>query len=403
MIRVALLTTDSREHFKDYANPDPYFGTAPEALIEGFKLLPEEVEIHVLSCLQEAPVSSPAKLAENIYYHALRVPNIGWMKTGYQGCIRAVRRKLREIRPDIVHGQGTERDCAISAVYSGFPNILTLHGVMSSIFEITNSKRLSYYWFAKHFEAVALSRTSGVIAISPYVDRLVSDRSRQTWLIPNALRLPFFLPSSSTARAQKSPRLVNIGVIGPNKRQLELLETLITLRKQTQFAVTFVGKGDRDSTYVQKFLSLLRKANALNGEFEHWDFVSAEKLVELYDASDALIHFSREESFGLIFAEALARNLSVFASDVGAVRQISEDVPHCRIFDADDFAGLASAIGKWIRAGEYLAPRSQTPNTVVESRYSPRVVAGMHLKAYQELLNNLGRRHDFHTDVNRSI
>jgi hypothetical protein len=77
MIRVALLTTDSREHFKDYANPSPYFGTAPEALIEGFKTMPEEIEVHVISCLQKTPISSPEKLADNIYYHALRVPNIG--------------------------------------------------------------------------------------------------------------------------------------------------------------------------------------------------------------------------------------------------------------------------------------------------------------------------------------
>ena len=48
-------------------------------------------------------------------------PKIGWLRTLYQGCVRATRRKLREIQPDIVHGQGTERDCAIGAVLSGFP------------------------------------------------------------------------------------------------------------------------------------------------------------------------------------------------------------------------------------------------------------------------------------------
>ena len=61
------------------------------------------------------------------------VPKIGWMRTLFQGCVRATRKKIREIQPDIVHGQGTEADCAMSAVFSGFPNVLTLHGNMRAV------------------------------------------------------------------------------------------------------------------------------------------------------------------------------------------------------------------------------------------------------------------------------
>jgi len=191
-MKVVQLTTDAREHYQDYNNPQPYFGTAPEALLEGFKLLQEDVEVHVVSCLQKEPVWSPVKLADNIYYHGLHVPNIGWMKTGYQGCIRAVRRKLREIRPDIVHGQGTERDCAISAALSGFPSVVTVHGVMRAIRALSGSRRADYYWLASILESFALRRTNGVITISPYVDALVAPLTPLTWFIPNALQA--FLP-----------------------------------------------------------------------------------------------------------------------------------------------------------------------------------------------------------------
>jgi glycosyltransferase involved in cell wall biosynthesis len=391
MIKVALLTTDSREHFKDYANPNPYFGTAPEALIEGLKFLPKDVEVHVVSCLQKMPVSSPEKLANNVYYHGLHVPNIGWLKTGYQGCIRAVRRKLQEIQPDIVHGQGTERECAMCAVFSGIPNILTLHGVMSSICEVTNATPLSYYWFAKHLETVALRRTLGVIAISPYVDRLVSVRSLQTWIIPNALRLPFFAPDLSKPREQTCPRLINVGVISPNKRQLELLEAFRQLREEVDFTVTFVGRADLSSAYVTRFLTSLETANALHGGFGHRNYISAQELAALYDASDALIHFSREESFGLIFAEALARNLPVFASDVGAIHQISKDVPHCHIFEPNDFKHLTSSLAQWINTGKHLESRSQVPNKAIASRYHPRVVGKQHLDVYQSVIRAAAR------------
>ena len=87
--------------------------------MQGFALMPE-VELHVVSCIRR-PVNAPARLAPNIFFHSLCVPKIGWLRTGYQGCIRAVRKKLKVIQPEIVHGQGTELDCALEAVFSGRP------------------------------------------------------------------------------------------------------------------------------------------------------------------------------------------------------------------------------------------------------------------------------------------
>lgn len=385
MIKVALLTTDSREHFKDYANPTPYFGTAPEALLEGFKLMPESIEVHVIACLQKQPTSSPSKLADNIYYHALHVPNIGWMKTGYQGCIRAVRQKLKEIQPDVVHGQGTERDCAMCAVFSGFPNVLTIHGVMRSIYNVTKQKPLGYYWFAKHLERIALRRTDGLICISTYVRGLLSQEACRTWLIPNGLREEFFTPITVLERPPGAARLLNVGVIGPRKRQLELLTVLEDLRSESEFAITFVGKAPASDPYTMLFFDALNMLNNKYGGFHHIEVADNRAILTLYDHSDAMIHFAREESYGLTFAEALARNVHLFASDVGAVREISMGVPNIQIFTPDNFAGLRVSLSSWLRQKSYLIPREKTPNTVIQSRNHPRVVAAQHLESYQEV------------------
>src|SRR5208283_2687673 len=110
-MKIAIITTDQRETDRDYSNPTPGFGAAPEALLQGFATLPE-VEIHVISCVQQ-PVNAPKNIAGNVWFHSLHVPKIGWLRSGYQGCVRATRKKLHEIRPDIVHGQGTERYAAL--------------------------------------------------------------------------------------------------------------------------------------------------------------------------------------------------------------------------------------------------------------------------------------------------
>jgi hypothetical protein len=145
-MKIAVVTTDNREHDRNYQAARPYFGTAPEALLQGLAGL-EGVRVHVLGCTQQ-PMASPEKLAENIWFHSLHVPKWGWMRTGYQGCIRAVRRQLAVIQPDIVHGQGTERECAISAVLGGFPSVLTIHGNMNAIARLHHSRMGSFHWLA---------------------------------------------------------------------------------------------------------------------------------------------------------------------------------------------------------------------------------------------------------------
>jgi glycosyltransferase involved in cell wall biosynthesis len=390
-MRLALLTTDSREHFKDYANPAPYFGTAPEALLEGLRMLPERVEVHVVSCLQEKPASSPTRLADNVFYHGLHVPKAGWMRTGYQGCIRAVRRKLREIKPDVVHGQGTERDCAISAALSGYPSVVTVHGVMRAICELTGGRPLSYYWFARQLETFALRRTSGVIAISPYVDALVAPLTPRTWFIPNALQSFFLAPADPKPRRAGPPRLVNVGVVSPRKRQVELLERLGELRNDVSFEITFVGKTNAGDPYAEQFAAQLQRGNANHGGFAHHEFLTNEEFLRLYDDADAMIHFSNEESFGLTFAEALARNLPLFASDVGAIRQIAEGIPACRIFGLDDFDGLMASVREWIGSAATWKPRETTPNRLIASRYHPKVIAARHLEVYETVVGSTAR------------
>ena len=46
-LKVGFLCIDAREAWKEYSRPEPYFGTAPAALLQGFSLIPEEVEVQV--------------------------------------------------------------------------------------------------------------------------------------------------------------------------------------------------------------------------------------------------------------------------------------------------------------------------------------------------------------------
>jgi glycosyltransferase involved in cell wall biosynthesis len=381
-LKVALLTTDAREAFPEAGLEKPNFGTAPLALLHGFSQLPE-IGVHVLSCTQRAMVS-PEKIAANIWFHSLHVPNIGWLKTGYQGCVRAVRRKLKEIQPDIVHGQGTEKECALAAVFSGFPNVVTIHGNMLAIGKLLGAKTGSFYWFATRLENLALERTGGVFCNSAYTEDLVRPRTRRTWRVPNPLAEIYFSELPPQPKSD-CPVLVNVGHVGVRKRQAEILEMAAALHAEGfKFEIHFFGFcGDADR-YGGEFLRRIEKAEKA-GYARYLGPKPVPELVAALDASQGMIHFPSEEAFGLAPAEGLARNLKLFGSRTGGIIDIATGAEGAELIDVDDWSGLRAAIGSWLKNG---APRPTAASLEMRARYHPGVIACRHVEIYREVLSS---------------
>lgn len=423
-MNIAFLTTDNRDAHRRYNDPEPYFGPAPTALLEGFAMIAKQqeigiseiwksgnlktreksagepgtkneeprttnhqqgtvapFEIHVISCTQRS-LRAPEKIAPNIWYHSLHVPKIGWLRTGYQGCIRAVRRKLREIDPDIVHGQGTERDCAISAVLSGYPNVLTIHGNMSELARRFHSRTLGFHWLMARLEDFTLPRTSGVFCNSDYTQSLVAPRTPRTWRVDNPIRSQFFTPIS-TSEQTNVPILLNVGVVGPRKRQLELLRTAERIwRRGLLLEFRFVGPCN-EGTYAADFLSEIRKAEK-EGYASYRGSLEVGELVREMDAASGLCHFPSEEAFGLVVAEGVARNLKFFGSKVGGIPEIVGGVNGVELFDENDFYSLEEGIVRWVSSGGI---RLAHGDQKMKQRFHPAEIARRHLEIYREVLS----------------
>jgi glycosyltransferase involved in cell wall biosynthesis len=380
-MRVAILATDNRAHNKDYSAEIPYFGTAPEGLFEGFAQL-GGAEVHIVSCTRVA-MKSPEKLAPNLYFHSLHVPRIGWMRTLFFGCARAIRRKLMEIQPDIVHGQGTEEYCSISAVLSGLPNVVTIHGNMAPLARMFKAPIGSYSWLAARLENYTLPRTAGVFCNSQYTQELVQPRSRRTWRVPNAIRSQFFEPATEPKKPDK-PILVNVGLVSPRKRQLELLNVIHELGRQgLNFEFQFVGDAEPANAYASAFLAKIKPLEK-QGLVRFLGSLGIVELISLFDRASAMVHYPSEEAFGLVVAEALARNLKFFGSRTGGIVDIVNGVVEAELFDTEDWSGLAAAIARWLRCDSRRPPETAP---VMRARYSPPVIAQRHIEIYREVLS----------------
>ena len=376
-MRVALLTTDNRDHHRRYHVAEPYFGPAIEAVLQGLAQL-SELEVHVISCTQQ-PMHAPAKLSDNTWFHLLHVPKIGWLRTAYQGCIRAIRRKVRELRPDIVHGQGTERECAISAVFSGFPNVITIHGNIRGVARAMNARMGSYLWCSAVLERFTLPRTLGVFCNSAYTESMVRPLARRTWCVPNAIRREFFNTSPPARSTTTRPIILNVGTISPYKQQCEILELAGKLHREGySFDMQFVGTADPHDRYAAAFLQRIKEAQHFA---QHVATKSLPDLIAAFDAAAALVHAPAEEAFGLVVAEALARNAKVFGTNIGGIPDIAGDIKGTELFGNLD--SLGSAVAKWLRAG---CPQSPPTTDQIRWRYHPQLIAQRHLEIYHGIL-----------------
>jgi glycosyltransferase involved in cell wall biosynthesis len=374
---------DMRENFRSYTETTPRLPGGTASLLDGFARLPE-VEVHVISCIQQR-MQSPEKLAENIWYHGLLVPKLGWLRTGYQGCIRAIRRKLRELQPDIVQGDGTERECAISAVFSGFPNVVAMQGIMAEHARLFRPRIGSYLWLTGRLENFILPRTRGVFCNSSYTEKLVRPHARRTWLMPHPLRQAFLYPPP-----EPGPRpcvLLNVGVISPRKRQLELLDVAEALhRRGLKFEFRFVGYiPPAGEAYAEAFRKRIKPMEEA-GYARYSGAPGDDELLHCFDSAAAMVHFPTEDAAPMVVLEGVGRELKFFGARVGGIVDITQDMPGAELFAPDDWPGLTAAIARWIAQGH---PRPVGAAALVRERRHPMVLAKRHVDIYREVIANL--------------
>jgi glycosyltransferase involved in cell wall biosynthesis len=377
-VKIVQITTDSRVHFKEFGRPEPYFGTAPAALFQGFAELTDEVELHVVSVTRRS-MATPAKLAPNIWFHQPLLPSWGMGRSLFAGARHAIRKQVREIRPDIVHGQGTERECALAAAFSGFPNVITIHGNMRVHAKRGENRSKPYYRIAALLEDLTIRRTDGVVSISTYTDELVKPLAKRSWLLPNATEARYF-------EAQHSPieprTILFVGGFDERKNPIGFINACGKLIAESGWRFKLCGGGNPDSPYFLELQQLASQHSWI--EIAGWK-TRDELLMEMERAS-LLVLPTFEDNCPMVVLEAMAVGLPVIASKVGGIPDLITEGSTGMMFDPAGSESMCSTTSAMIASSELRTSIGRNSKQEARARFHPRVVAEEHLKIYQEIL-----------------
>jgi glycosyltransferase involved in cell wall biosynthesis len=325
-------------------------------------------------------MKSPEKLADNIWFHSLLVPKIGWLRTGYQGCIRANRRFLHQLQPDLVHGQGTERECAISAVFSRFPNVITIHGNMRLISEVTSAPPFSFQWLAARLEKLTIPRSDGVVCITRYTQNAVRNLARRTWVVPNAVDQSFF---NIQGAPEPGPVILCVGNITWRKNQIAFIRALDSLVEQMPIKLVFLGHASPDDAYGAEFFDLIKSRDWT----EHVGFVDRDALKRRLASAQLLAMPSMEENCPMVVLEAMAAGVPIVAARVGGVPDLIQENVNGILCDPNNAESMRNAVARALENPERGQTMAETAKRQALERFHPRAIALRHMEIYRELLS----------------
>lgn len=394
-MRIALLVPDNRENFRQYDLTNPYFGTAPTALLEGFSMVgdhPEEPEIHVISCTQKR-IPAPEKLASNIWFHSLHVPKAGWLRSGYLGCAFAVRKKLKEIQPDLVHAQGTERDCAISAIISPYPKILTIHGNLRLIKKQVGFRPFSAMWLQSYLEGLVVPHFDGVICITEYTRKAVEAEVPKTSVVPNAVDPSFLVlgekrlsdassrPSTLDSRLA-TPIILCVANVDSRKNQNAFIKALDVLATLLSFEVRFFGACP-DNEYGREFQRLVSERSWCH----YGGMIGREMLREQFQHADMLALPTHEDNCPMVVLEAMASGVPVMASKVGGIPDLINGTTTGLFCSPNEPETIRRGVNRLLKDINLAWLIREAAHKNAMERFHPKVVAQRHLEIYREVLN----------------
>jgi glycosyltransferase involved in cell wall biosynthesis len=296
---------------------------------------------------------------------------------------RKARKIIKELRPDVVHGQDIGHRGDIATQIS--PNaVVTVHGLVHVEFkqDAASVKGWIRYRLVLRLVKSVLLKAKAVISISDYDARELAGLVHGTHVsIPNPTAAEFFTMAPSI---ETEPRLLFAGVLTPRKNPEGLLDAFAEVVRKVPAARLVVVGPQPDADYAR---TIREKATALglDGNIDFVGMVDNVRLHEELKASRAVVLFSREETSPTILAQAMAAGKPVVSSRVGGIPEMVVDGESGFLVDPGDIAAFAEGAITVLQDQELALKLGARGHELALARFEPSAVARRTAEVYWQV------------------
>jgi glycosyltransferase involved in cell wall biosynthesis len=301
--------------------------------------------------------------------------------------IKQIKKILFNIQPDIVHAQGLESFCGLAASRSGYPNVITVHGVLNEIY--MNEK--TGYSFVKYLERKAIKKIENFIVINPYVEIMLKKYSnecfkeKKMYPIPNAVSQTFF-----KAKHKAADGTINIfysGVFRERKGLKDLMKALEFVKNENfMLHISGIVGNDTESQRFYKEIKYLSERQ-LKNKVKFLGFIPHDQMAEKLSKMDILVIPSKAETAPMIISEAMAVGLPIVAYDVGGIRYMVANGENGYVVPLNDVKKLGEKISELVKSQSLRKNMGKISGKIAEKSFGAEYVAKRTLKAYESILS----------------
>ena len=241
-------------------------------------------------------------------------------------------RDIIALGPNVCHVHGTgafSKQIYFSLQQHDIPLMLTVHGLLreekkQALLRRPSLKALYQYIVQSRDEREILEAAPCIIVDTAYVENKLREYGLkhvpEIHVIPQGIDETFYTIKCNP----KSDILLSVGAIGPRKGHLFTVEMFNRLRERGIDAKLRIIGSLADKAYYE---ILNRKI----GDSKYRDDISLEvnlpreELLKAYANAKLFVLHSREESQGIVFAEAMATGLPVVATKIGGIPYVVAD------------------------------------------------------------------------------
>lgn len=270
--------------------------------------------------------------------------------------------------------------------------VVTIHDVIPMLFRdhAPRSRKTRFFPLYNRLMQEIGTRADRILTVSSAsatdIGRVLAiptgaDAATKICPIHNGVASRFQPPAERTPRAPGDERrLLYVGRADPYKNLPALVEAFARAHAELPFPCRLLVAGAPDPRYPEAAATAARLGVS---DFVQWTgYVSDKDLVDLYQHSDALVHPSRYEGFGLQVVEAMACGLPVICSNAGALPEVAGDA--ALYAPPDDTDGFARHIVTLL-TNPALADTLSSKGPLQAARYTWRATAEKTLAVYEEL------------------
>lgn len=295
------------------------------------------------------------------------------------GEVRCLTEMLARVEVDVIHAHWSY-EYALAASRDGRPALLTVHDCPIAVFAYTRN----LYRLLRMFVGVRGMRSVGSLStVSPYMVPCVRRiTGREPVVVPNMVADSVFTAPKSTY-CGPAPRILSVANgFDRRKNVRSALNAMALLRAGRPDARLVCVGADYEPGGPGE--SWARRQGVAEG-VEFVGRINHDDLMRRLDETDVLVHPAREESFGVVLAEAMARGVPVVGGrSSGAVPWVVGQGGV--LVDIDSAADVACGIEELLASREEYFHFSTVAYETARDRFSVDQVTSLYERIYQDVV-----------------